>query len=386
MKSQRILYIHPWSDLYGSSRYLYELVSRLQKGFYSPIVVLPNKGPLLDNLEKSGIKTKLINISILNRKHTISEVISFFIHFIPGILSVARSIKKHNIVMVHSNTCHVFAGAIGAKIMGIPHIWHIHERDISPHSLRKMLVRIVLFLSEKVITVSEENRKRFFGSRHSSAKIAVISGGVDLSKLNESVSGQRIKDEFNIGDDTKLVGMVGRITPWKGQIYFLEATSKVIKSHPNTKFLVVGDTDLQFREHYKRDLLVSARKLGISQRTIFTGFREDIPELLAALDILVLPSIEPEPFGLVLAEAMAMSKPVIATLIGGPLEIIEDGKTGILVPPRDSSKLAEAICELLGNESKRAEMGRNGRKRVESRYTWSNTIQRIEAIYRETLA
>jgi glycosyltransferase involved in cell wall biosynthesis len=325
-------------------------------------------------------------MSILNRKHTISEVISFFIHFIFGILSVAKSIKKHNVVLVHSNTCHVLAGAIAAKIMKVTHIWHIHERDISPSFLRKMLARTVLFLSEKVITVSEENRRHFFGARHCSAKIAVISGGVDLSRFNKGVSGQRIKDEFNLDGNTKLIGMVGRITPWKGQIYFLEAASKVIKPYPNTKFLVVGDTDLQSREQYKRDLIVFAKNLDLSQHIIFTGFRTDIPELLAALDILVLPSAEPEPFGLVLIEAMALSKPVIATSIGGPLEIIDDRKTGILVPPRDSNALAEVICELLSNELKRAEMGRNGRKRVESRFTWSKTVQSIEAIYQEVLA
>jgi len=351
-----------------------------------PIVVLPDKDFLLDALEIKGIQTERINMSILSLKHTISEVILFFLYFVPGIVSVIKLIKKYNIELVHSNTCHVLAGAIAAIIMKIPHVWHVHERDISPFLLRKLLARIILLLSQKVVTVSKDNTRQFFDNLHSSDKIEVISGGVDLSKFHTSISGQSIKDEFNISSVDKVIGMVGRITPWKGHKYFLEAASKVLKSYPHTMFLVVGDVDVPFKEHYKRDLIKYAKRQGILQHVIFTGFRKDIPEIISAFDILVHPSVKPEPFGLVITEAMALSKPVIATSVGGPTEIVNNKNTGILVPPKDSGQMANAICELLENEPKRLAMGENGRTRVESEFTWNKTLYGIEKIYHDLIS
>ena len=381
-----VLYVTPWADLYGSSQYLYEMVTRLDRDHYAPLVVLGHQGPLSEKLREANVPSYPKALSVLNRKHRISEVVPFFRDFLPGTLFILQLIRRYRVALVHTNTCHILSGAFAAALAGIPHLWHIHERDVSPAILRAVLSRLVLRLSQKVIAVSEDNKKQFFGPMQASQKLEVISGGVDPSRFKENINGRSIREEFKIGEDDLLIGMVARITPWKGQEQLIESAKDVVSLFPKSRFLLVGDPDVPAHRAYKRKLIHLADRLGIGEKVIFAGFREDIPEILAAFDILVHPVVEPEPFGLVLVEAMAMSKPVIASAVGGPLEIVEDQETGILVPPCAPRELSKAICRLLRDKSLREEMGRKGRQRAITFFTWDKTIARIETTYRKVLS
>jgi glycosyltransferase involved in cell wall biosynthesis len=197
-----------------------------------------------------------------------------------------------------------------------------------------------------------------------------------------------VRAELQVAPGQPLVGIVCRLDPWKGVDDFLAAASEVARADHEAAFAVIGGP-IVGQEAYEDALKNSARELGLGGRVRFSGWRygpADMPDVHRALDVLVLASREPEPFGLVLLEAMATAKPVIATARGGPLDIVENGRTGDLVPPRDPAALARAIIALLHDPARSARMGANGRDRVLAHYTAEQYVAGVEAIYRELAA
>ncbi len=156
---------------------------------------------------------------------------------------------------------------------------------------------------------------------------------------------------------------------------------------PEARFLIVGDVIYQTEGHetYKKDLKVLCSDLGLQEKVIFTGFRDDIPDIIAALDVVLHTSSQPEPFGRVLIEAMAMGKPVVATNLGGVPEVVKDGETGLLVPPKEPDALAEASIKLLKDKQFASWLGANGLKHVRANFDAHSHVERIEALYERLL-
>ena len=211
-------------------------------------------------------------------------------------------------------------------------------------------------------------------------KVVLLHNGVDLKRFDPELhNGDKVREEFSIGKQERIVGTVGRISPAKGHTELLQAATRVKEILPRTKFLIVGDAS-QDEAWYDREVRQCVKKLGLNGHAIFTGFREDIPAVLAALDLFVLPS-HSEAFGNTLVEAMAMGKACIATAAGGVLDIVEDGISGLLIPPRDVEALVEAIVLLLKDTSKREQFGQTGRRRVEDTFDMNHIIARLEELY-----
>ena len=178
--------------------------------------------------------------------------------------------------------------------------------------------------------------------------------------------------------------MVGQIAPWKGQEDFLKAAAEVLKKEQAVRFLVVGDAIFN-KELSLEKLKEISGQYGIGNKVIFTGLRKDIPQIIACLDILVLPSWR-EPFGRVMLEAMAMVRPVIATDCGGPGEIIINGETGVLVPIKKPTLLAESMIKLLRNPNERRKLGEAGYKLVRSRFALEEQVKKVTDLYQKLLA
>jgi glycosyltransferase involved in cell wall biosynthesis len=175
---------------------------------------------------------------------------------------------------------------------------------------------------------------------------------------------------------------VGRLAPWKGQREFLEAARLVATEWPEARFLVVGDVAFD-GPSYRDALRRLVRRLGLEDRVIFTGWRRDVPVVLAAADVLVHSSVLPEPFGLVIVEAMAMERPVVASRLGGPGEIVRDGHEGVLVDPRHPEEIAEALLRLAADPALRTCMGRTGRVRALGCFGAERFVQEMEAVLHE---
>ena len=174
--------------------------------------------------------------------------------------------------------------------------------------------------------------------------------------------------------------MVGRLTPWKGHKTLLEAFSMVARNRPHAKLMIVGEVAF-WENSYEGELKDLAVDLRVADRVIWTGYREDIPELLRLCDLFVLPSVN-EPFGRVLIEAMATGKPVIGTNSGGVPEIIVDGETGLLVPSNSPTVLAEAIEEMLSDPLAARQMGQAGLRRARERFDAERVAQQVQQVYR----
>ena len=208
----------------------------------------------------------------------------------------------------------------------------------------------------------------------SSENIRCIPRSVDLSRFN-------VKKKKNTGGDV-VISMVGRITPLKGHKYFLEAMASVVRSYPYAVIQIIGSAP-KGKEIYQENLEILSRRLGISENIRFLGNRDDVPTLLAQTDCLVMPSIEPESFGRVVIEAQSMGVPVVASRLGGVIDIIEEGKTGLLVTPKDSKAMAKAVIRLLRSPELVDSFSKNAQEKIKNNYTLDHMALRTLEVYKE---
>ena len=211
-------------------------------------------------------------------------------------------------------------------------------------------------------------------------RMTVIYDGLDVESFRPSLEPSALKKELGIPPEAPLVGIVGNIQDWKGQGVVIEAIREVRVVLPEIRCLIVGGVHRNGTE-YARELHRFVEKQGLQQHVIFTGFRKDVANLVAAMDIVIHASVHPEPFGRVILEGMALGKAVIATNIGGVPEFVQDGATGRLVPPGDPRTLARAIVELLEDAVHLERLGNNGRQEVQRRFIVQGHVEEIAAAY-----
>ncbi len=207
--------------------------------------------------------------------------------------------------------------------------------------------------------------------------VRIIPRSVDLSKF-------MIERADKAVNAPKVVTMIGRITPLKGHPYFLKAMSQVVRHMPNVKIQIIGDAPPK-KKSYKDELVMLSKRLGLSAHVEFLGNRRDIPQLLAHSDCLVLSTITQEAFGRVILEAQAAGVPVVATKVGGVVEIIDDGKTGLLVMPKDPDAMAKAVMRILQDPQLSERMVEQSQKRIDERYTIKHMADATLNVYKEVL-
>jgi glycosyltransferase involved in cell wall biosynthesis len=195
----------------------------------------------------------------------------------------------------------------------------------------------------------------------------------------------RVRREFNIHDNAPLAVVIGRLERGKGQHVFLRAAAHVLQHLPETRFMIVGGAANHANRHFEAELKQQARDLVIADRVIFTGERHDIADILAAADVVVVPSTAPESFGLVVVESMAAGRAVIATNHGGPAEIIRHGEDGLLVRPDDDAALGRAMLRVFHNEALRLWLEHNAPARVAT-FSFGKMAERLTAVLQDVLA
>lgn len=283
--------------------------------------------------------------------------------------------ERVDIVNTHSSKDSWIA-SFAARLALRPRL--IRTRHVSI-PISKHPLNIIYKLPHKIITCGEAIRKRMIEvNRFPLEKIVSIPTGVDVERFNPDRVKENIREELGIDQDAPLVGNISIIRTEKGYPYFLEAAQEILKVKPETSFLIVG------HEPKGNTLTQEVRKRGLEDKVIMPGLREDIPQVLATLDVFVLSSLrEGVPQGV--TQALAMEKPVVATDVGGVPELIKHNQTGLLVSPANSETLAKAILELLEDREKAKRLGENGRRLVEEKFSQETMIERIEDLYRELL-
>jgi glycosyltransferase involved in cell wall biosynthesis len=303
-----------------------------------------------------------------------------------ALIKLCRLFKKNRFDIVHTHTAKAgVLGRIAAWLVGGSNIIHTsHGHNFYGYfgpgksrlvvTVERLLTRITTRL-----TALTELEKCDLDSYNVAGpdKVAVINSGLELDLYRKAgIDSARGRNELHVRHDTLLVGMIGRLEPVKGPEYFIEAAPLVLAEFPDVKFLIVGEGTLRTR------LESRCRELKIAGRVIFTGWRENIPEILTTLDIVVLPSLN-EAVGRILLEAGACGKPVVATAVGGIPEVVRDEETGMLVSPRDAKALAGALITLLKDREKRTAMGESAQQWVDDRFSASTMVERFTELYEE---
>jgi len=290
--------------------------------------------------------------------------------------------------IVHTHTAKAgFLGRLAARLAGVPvivhtfhgHVLHGYYRPVKNALLRRVEQSLVWF-TDRLVTVSEQVKNELIGYGIAKAeKITVVPLGFDLEPFLDSHTQQgEFRREMRLSDEIKLVGIVGRIFPIKNHALFLAAAAQIAALEPTARFVIVGDGVL------RPALEQQARRLGIADRVLFTGWRRDLPRIYADLDLLLVSS-DNEGTPVSAIEAMAAGCPVVATRVGGLPDLIEDHKTGRLVPPRTPEALTNAVLALLHGSQMARELGKNGRDSVRHRFTVQRLLSDMDDLYTQLL-
>lgn len=297
--------------------------------------------------------------------------------------------RRQKFDIVHTHTAK--AGALArtaAFLAGTPVIVHtLHGHNFygyfGPVSSRIVTIieRWLGYLTDKIIALTELERKDLISFKAAgSEKIRLIYQGLEMEGYaGLNIDKHRVRHSLGIKPDEKVVGMIGRLEPVKGPEYFIKAAKSVAEVFPRVKFILVGEGSL--REKLEKQM----KSLGLEEKFIFTGWREDIPEILSILDLLVLPSLN-EGVGMVLIEAQGLGVPIVASRVGGIPEIVRDNQTGILVSAGDADSFAGAIKSLLADENRRSAMSQEAIKWIKGKFKARDMIEEISKLYQELLA
>jgi glycosyltransferase involved in cell wall biosynthesis len=236
-----------------------------------------------------------------------------------------------------------------------------------------------------IISISNSVTKSLTSNGIESDKIFTIHNGIDPDDVRLKVTENDILQQLNIASDSNVVGVIGNIKEWKGQEVAVRAMREVIDVYPQTVCLLIGDTSENDLD-YKIRLKSIIKELGLESNIIFTGHVKNVPDYLNVLDIMLHTSIDPEPFGRVLIEAMSLSKPLIASNDGAIPEIVEHGKSGLTFTPGDHKHLAESIISLLEDKQYAKQIGKAGFERLMDNFHISVNVQKIQSLYDGILA
>lgn len=350
----------------GGERYISLLCEGLDPARYRPLFIAPEPGPFLDHMKARRIPTRLVHLEPLVNPAALARLV----------LLLRR--ERVTILQTHGARANVY-GRLAGRLAGVPCIVstvHNSVKDYEVSRLRRWwyetILRATAPWARLIICVSDAIRQDVVQSCPGVARRSVtVRNGVARSYLDQPGHGSRIRAEWRCGDGP-VVLVVARLTEQKGHRYLLEALPALLAEWPSLTCLMVGAGDC------RETLQQEAERLGVRAACRFVGTTDEVQDFYAAADAVVLPSLS-EGFPFVLLEALAMSKPVVATAVNGVPEIVEDGRTGLLVPPRDPGALTRAIGRLLRAPSAAQQMACAGRAVVAARFTAERMVRDTEA-------
>ena len=384
----RVLFFDHVATLSGGEIALFNLIRHLDLNLIDPVVVLGEEGALADRL-RSVAEVHILPLRADVRQARKDDLGAQSIFSAAALREVVRYVRElagfmrqHHIDLLHTNSLKSdLLGSLAAKLTRTPVIWHVRDR-ITPDYLPSRVARTFRLLSRWLpdLIIADSHAVAATFSRHPSKRIHVVHEGTP----HEEFALHSQSDASGRSDDTQIIGLVGRISPWKGQDIFLRAAGMLRRKYPAARFHIIGAA-LFDESEFEQKLHKLADDLDLGEALTFAGFRNDIHQAIAELDVLVHASTRPEPFGQVIIEGMAAAKPVVATNAGGVREIVEDGVTGFLVPMSDPERMAEAIDRLLGDPHMAHAMGLRGQAHVTQNFSIGKTVRGVLAAYHQVV-
>lgn len=385
-----ILIIHQSAELYGSDKTMLYFLSELDKTKYFPIIVLPFNGPLKNELENNNIKVVIAPVLKIYRKmFTPKNILNFVNEYYQGFKVLNTLNKEYKFDLVYTHTLAVLIGILFAKKNKIKHLWHVQEIIAKPKILNFLFKKILsLDSNHKVIYDSIATMNFWIDNNKKLAnKSEAVWNGVETKniKIFTEIELQEVRETFFFSSkDEVVISLVGRINSWKGQQLLLKSFDQLVKKHNNIKLVYLGSAPLN-QENFENELRNQILELGLESKVVLIPFQKEIEKFWNSIDIAVVPSTEPEPFGMVVIEAMLAKKPVVASNHGGPTEIIIQDETGLLFEPNNCNSLTDALEKLIKHEQLRKLYGENGFNRVNNTFSLENHVNHFEKIFEELL-
>ncbi|WP_420794783.1 glycosyltransferase family 4 protein [Desulforamulus reducens] len=359
----------------GMKNHLINLIRYTDKNKFSVTVACPPGTSMWDELYDMGVD--LIPIPLRGELSPTKDYL--VVHTLVKYLHQSRTTILHT----HSSKA-ALVGRVAGIIARTPVIiFTVHnsifyeEWSRLKKKIYSTVEKILARFTDRIITVSEALKQELLVKEDlSPTRLTTIYNGIEVEKFTTQSDLNEIRQSFNIPESSMIIGTIARLAPQKGVSYLLKAASH-LKEY-NVTFLVVGDGPL------RQELEQEVSERGLQNRVIFAGKRDNIPEILSILDIFVLPSVT-EGLPLTILEAMAASKPVVATRVGGVPEAIVEGKTGLVVSPKDPEALAVALAGLLGERDRLNRMGQNGQKHASEKFTVNLMVEKTMDLYKQLL-
>ncbi len=381
-----VLFIHQAAELYGSDKVLLYLVTGLaQRDVVKPVVVLPGRGPLWDALQAAGIEVHVAPVGKITRAaFNPVGLVRLLRQVLQSTAEIDRVVAGRPIIAVHSNTLAVLAGAVWAHRRRVPHLWHVHEIIQRPRMAGRVFPALVRWLADTVVSNSTLTQQWLLSHQPALAgRAQVVFNGLPDQPLAPATAVASFRAQVGAQADTVLIVLAGRLNHSKGQGLLIEAVAILRQrgSLGRARLAIVGDA-APGQAHWAGTLAAQANAAGLADAVCFLGFVADIRPVWQAADIAVVPSTEPESFGMVAIEAMAAGVPVVAAAHGGLLDIVNDGGTGLLFTPCSAAALADALQALIAQPALRLRLGAAGQLRQQQHFSAASQVIALEQIYR----
>ena len=379
----RVLYVDHVATMSGGEIALLGLVRHIDRSRIEPIVLLGEEGPLADKLRECA-EVHILPMSGAVRKASKDGLGAGSLLRLGAVLStlgyinrLRRFLGSRQIDILHANSLKSdLVSGVAGKLSRIPVLWHVRDRisdDYLPGAVVRLFRRAARHLPVAILTNSRATAATLEGAAGTSKRLFVVHDGTDVDAFRQETAIPGSSGEVNIG-------LIGRISPWKGQEVFLRAAHQLRPKYPHARFKLIGAALFDERE-YEAGLHRLVDELQLNDIVEFKGFCSDVPSEIAQLDVLVHASTKAEPFGQVIIEGMAAARAVVATAGGGVLEIVEDGVTGLLVPMGDGEAMAEAIALLLSSEDMRQQLGAAAQRHVAEHFSIQKTAAEVAEVY-----
>lgn len=400
----RLLLINAGSGPGGPTAFLSYLLKDLNRMKFTPFVLFyfADRGPHVEKLKALGAQVLfasrreapvsyvpfpvLLAPSSSKILGLFKDVLAQIIHLVfvetPLIWNVYRLLKRgrFSLIVLNNDVHYHLAGTVAAWLAGVPCIC----RKAGGIGEGKRLKRFLIPLVDLFICVSRATERDLRENNPPPRRLTTIYEGVDVAAFQANDPSRTVLSELGVPKGRKVVGLVSRYEVGKGHMETLEAAALVVRTYPNVVFLIVGGGESAKARQLKQELDETVRRLGIEDVVIFTGWREDVPRILAAVDIFVhCPTTWLEGLGIANLEAMAMGKPTIVSDNGGLPDAVVDGVTGFVIPPASVEILAWALLKLLKDENLACRLGRNARRRVVDLFAMATNTRKLEAFFEE---
>lgn len=384
---KNILFLHAGAELYGADKVLLELIEGITFTEYNPIVILPNDGPLVKELERKEIDVRIINYPILRRKYfNFKGIFSYGINYIKYSNIISKIIDEEKIKIVHVNTTAVLEGVLLKLKNKVKIIWHVHEIIVRPKFINTFLCFLLGKFADTVIVVSNAVKEHLLKSRFlNSENVKIIYNGVPIiSEKNLDTLHQeslKLRESLNIGENEIIIGMIGRINSWKGQSDFLRAIEKSLSKNESCYAVMIGGV---FEgEEWRKQLLEKEVSENIfKDRIRIIDFQKNILAYHKMIDLFVLPSTNPDPLPTVVLESMSVGNAIVGYAHGGIIEMVANPQES-LVKPNEIIDLGDKIFSYLNDPLLCSKAGKSNLRRQKKIFNSKNYTDRFIEIYRQ---